>query len=48
MAAVVNLKGNPVSLVGPVLNVGDPAPEAVVVKTDLQEKRIGGSKEKFS
>ena len=46
MAAVVNLKGNPVSLVGPVLNVGDPAPEAVVVKTDLQEKRIGGSKEK--
>ena len=46
MADTVTLKGNPVSLVGPVLNVGDYAPEAVVVKTDLSEKRIGGAKGK--
>jgi len=46
MADTVTLKGNPVTLAGPVLNVGDPAPEAVVVTKDLQEKRIGGARER--
>ncbi|WP_457599864.1 thiol peroxidase [Hydrogenivirga sp.] len=46
MAETVTLKGNTVSLVGPAINVGDEAPEAVVVTTDLQEKRIGGAKGK--
>ncbi len=46
MAETVTLKGNTVSLVGPSLNVGDPAPEAVVVTKDLEEKRIGGAKGK--
>ncbi|WP_297887870.1 thiol peroxidase [Sulfurihydrogenibium sp.] len=46
MAATVNLKGNPVALAGPQLNVGDKAPEAVVVASDLSEKRIGGAKGK--
>jgi len=31
MAVTVNLKGNPVALAGPEINVGDRAPEAVVV-----------------
>jgi len=44
MAKSVTLKGNTVSLVGPVLNVGDKAPEALVVTKDLQEKAIGGVK----
>ncbi|HIP43255.1 MAG TPA: thiol peroxidase [Aquifex aeolicus] len=44
MAKTVTLKGNTVSLVGPVLNVGDKAPEALVVTKDLQEKAIGGVK----
>ncbi len=46
MADTVTLKGNPVTLAGPALNVGDPAPEAVVVTKDLQEKRIGGARER--
>ncbi|WP_028951113.1 thiol peroxidase [Sulfurihydrogenibium subterraneum] len=46
MATTVNLKGNPVALAGPQLNVGDKAPEAVVVASDLSEKRIGGAKGK--
>jgi len=46
MAETVTLKGNTVSLVGPALNVGDDAPEAVVVTKDLEEKRIGGAKGK--
>ena len=44
MAETVTLKGNTVALVGPSLNVGDPAPEATVVTKDLEEKRIGGAK----
>ncbi len=46
MAETVTLKGNTVSLVGPTLNVGDKAPVAVVVATDLSEKEIGGAKDK--
>jgi thiol peroxidase len=46
MAVTVNLKGNPVALVGPELNVGDQAPEAVVVASDLSEVRVGGAKGK--
>ncbi len=46
MAQTVTLKGNPVTLVGSMPNVGDPAPEAVVVTKDLEEKRIGGAKGK--
>ncbi|WP_457681281.1 thiol peroxidase [Thermovibrio sp.] len=46
MAEVVNLKGNPVSLVGPSLKVGDKAPVACVVKSDLSEKEVGGKKDK--
>nr|2YZH_A Chain A, Probable thiol peroxidase [Aquifex aeolicus VF5]2YZH_B Chain B, Probable thiol peroxidase [Aquifex aeolicus VF5]2YZH_C Chain C, Probable thiol peroxidase [Aquifex aeolicus VF5]2YZH_D Chain D, Probable thiol peroxidase [Aquifex aeolicus VF5] len=45
MARTVNLKGNPVTLVGPELKVGDRAPEAVVVTKDLQEKIVGGAKD---
>ncbi|GAB6065408.1 thiol peroxidase [Aquifex pyrophilus] len=45
MAQTVNLKGNPVTLVGPTLNVGDRAPEAIVVTKDLEEKAIGGKKD---
>lgn len=44
MAQTVTLKGNPVTLSGPTLSVGDRAPEAVVVTKDLQEKIIGGAK----
>ena len=46
MATTVNLKGNPVALVGPELNVGDRAPEAVVVASDLSEITVGGAKGK--
>ncbi len=46
MAQTVNLKGNPVTLVGPALSVGDNAPEAIVVTKDLEEKAIGGKKDK--
>ncbi|WP_456436570.1 redoxin family protein, partial [Thermovibrio ammonificans] len=46
MAETVTLKGNPVTLAGPVVNVGDEAPVACVVKSDLSEKQIGGKKEK--
>jgi len=44
MAQTVNLKGNPVALCGPTLQVGQKAPEAVVVTKDLQEKAVGGAK----
>jgi len=44
MVRTVNLKGNPVTLVGPELKEGDRAPEAVVVTKDLQEKTVGGAK----
>ncbi|WP_461831751.1 thiol peroxidase [Aquifex sp.] len=46
MAQTVNLKGNPVTLVGPALSVGDNAPQAIVVTKDLEEKAIGGKKDK--
>jgi len=46
MAQTVTLKGNTVTLVGPAVDVGDAAPEAVVVTKDLEEKRIGGAKDK--
>lgn len=44
MAQTVTLKGNPVTLSGPSLSVGDRVPEAVVVTKDLQEKIVGGAK----
>ena len=46
MAETVTLKGNPVTLAGPALNVGHEAPVAYVVKSDLSEKAIGGKKDK--
>lgn len=46
MAETVTLKGNTVTLVGPTLNVGDKAPVATVVASDLSEKEIGGAKDK--
>ncbi len=46
MAETVTLKGNPVTLAGPTLNVGDEAPVAYVVTKDLSEKAIGGKKDK--
>ncbi|MFN3568194.1 MAG: thiol peroxidase [Caldimicrobium sp.] len=46
MAQSVNLKGNPVALCGPILNVGDEAPVAYVVTKDLQEIPIGSMDEK--
>jgi len=44
--ATVTLKGNPVALEGTQINVGDKAPEAVVVTTDLAEKKVGGAQDK--
>jgi len=46
MAETVTLKGNPVTLAGPTLNIGDEAPVACIVKSDLSEKKIGGKKDK--
>ncbi len=46
MSETVSLKGTPVSLNGPALNVGDDAPEAIVLTKDLKEKKVGGKKEK--
>ncbi|MEN3028662.1 MAG: thiol peroxidase [Aquificaceae bacterium] len=46
MAQTVNLKGNPVTLSGPSLKVGDPAPVAYVVTKDLQEVAVGGASDK--
>ncbi len=45
MAQTVNLKGNPVILMGNPVNVGDDAPQVTVVTKDLQEKRVGGAKD---
>ncbi|NPA33110.1 MAG: 2-Cys peroxiredoxin, partial [Aquificae bacterium] len=42
MGRTVNLKGNPVTLIGSIPEVGQEAPCALVVTKDLQEKRIGG------
>ncbi|WP_200762825.1 thiol peroxidase [Nitrosophilus alvini] len=44
--ATVKLKGNEVKLSGNEINVGDKAPEATVVATDLSEKKVGGAQEK--
>jgi len=41
--AQTNLKGNPVSLSGNEVNVGDKAPEVVVVAQDLSEIKVGGA-----
>ncbi len=46
MATTVNLKGNPVALAGPEVNVGDRAPEVIVVASDLSEVTVGGAKGK--
>jgi len=46
MAETVTLKGNPVVLAGPSLEVGSDAPVAYVVKSDLSEKAIGGKKDR--
>ncbi|MHB1661344.1 MAG: thiol peroxidase [bacterium] len=47
MAETVSLKGNPVSLTGPALNVGDAAPEVIVIAKELKEKKAGGKNEKI-
>lgn len=44
--ASTKLKGNPVSLSGNEVNVGDNAPEVVVVAQDLSEVIVGGSQDK--
>ncbi|MBN1845635.1 MAG: thiol peroxidase [Sedimentisphaerales bacterium] len=36
----VTMKGNPINLVGPTLQVGDPAPDAVLTANDLSEKKL--------
>jgi thiol peroxidase len=46
MAETVTLKGNPVTLAGPTLQVGVDAPVACDVKSDLSERSVGGKKEK--
>jgi thiol peroxidase len=46
MADTVTVKGNPATLAGPTLNVGDKAPVAYVVTKTLEEKAIGGAKDK--
>ncbi len=47
MAKSINLKGTPFFLVGPEIQVGAEAPQAVLVTQDLQEKVIGGAKGKI-
>ncbi|MCL4428953.1 MAG: thiol peroxidase [Deltaproteobacteria bacterium] len=47
MSETVSLKGNPASLTGPSLNLGDTVPEAIVTTKDLKEKKVGGKKEKI-
>ena len=47
MAETILIKGNSASLTGPALNIGDTAPEAIVVVKDLKEKKVGGKKEKI-
>jgi thioredoxin-dependent peroxiredoxin len=42
----VTLKGTPVTLQGPLPEVGSPAPEFTVVKTDLSEQRLSDLKGK--
>ncbi len=44
--ATTKLKGNSVNLAGREIKVGDKAPEAIVVATDLSEKTVGGAKGK--
>lgn len=44
--ATTKLKGNDVNLAGRTVNVGDKAPEVIVVATDLSEKVVGGAKGK--
>jgi thiol peroxidase len=39
----VTFKGAPYALTGVMLNVGDDAPEVVVMTKDLQEKKLGGA-----
>lgn len=46
MSTTVQLKGNPVSLIGKTLEVGNLAPYSLVVTKDLSEKIIGGKSDK--
>ena len=43
---VVTFKGNPLTLVGPALKVGQPAPEATLLGNDLTAKRVSSYKGK--
>jgi len=47
VAEIILLKGNPVSLTGPALNVGDIAPEVIVTAKELKEKKAGGKNERI-
>ncbi|MCL5408442.1 MAG: thiol peroxidase [Candidatus Omnitrophica bacterium] len=46
MTETVLFKGNKISLVGPILNIGDNACEIIVVDKSLKEKKVGGKNEK--
>ncbi len=37
---IVTMKGNPLTLIGPALNIGDPAPDFVVLDRDLKETKL--------
>ena len=42
-----NFKGTPVTLAGTELNVGDKAPEVIIVGADLEDIEVGGSKDQI-
>ncbi len=43
--ATTNFKGTPVTLAGTELNVGDTAPEIIIVNGSLEEVTVGGAKD---
>lgn len=43
---VIKMKGNPLTLTGPELKVGDPAPDFTVLNNDLQPVKLSDSKGK--
>jgi thioredoxin-dependent peroxiredoxin len=45
-ANVITFKGNPMTLIGPEINVGDQAPECTLIATDLSAVKLSDSKGK--
>ena len=45
-AGAVTFKGNPMTLIGPEIQVGEPAPDVALTATDMSEKKISDYKGK--